>query len=161
MKLGLLVAEKNVDRQTDRQHSCFISIDRLWLPDIIIQEKHKQKNTLNSTPLDTISTGCPSSWLSSLHIIGPTCDGGYSTRLYGMESEYHVCFVWSSMQCCDISYFLQVLYLISSFLFLDFVLVNSIKTNMLCCKGIHTGKNILTQKVMKRGKDSATNTLWV
>ena len=31
MKLGLLVAEKNVDRQTDRhthrQDSCFISID--------------------------------------------------------------------------------------------------------------------------------------
>ena len=27
MKLGLLVAEKNVDRQTDTQDSCFISID--------------------------------------------------------------------------------------------------------------------------------------
>ena len=27
MKLGLLVAEKNVNRQTNRQDSCFISID--------------------------------------------------------------------------------------------------------------------------------------
>ena len=27
MKLGLLVAEKNVDRQTNPQDSCFISID--------------------------------------------------------------------------------------------------------------------------------------
>ena len=27
MKLGLLVAGKNVDRQTHRQDSCFISID--------------------------------------------------------------------------------------------------------------------------------------
>ena len=35
MKLGLLVAEKNVDRQTnthtDRQDSCFISIDSFTL----------------------------------------------------------------------------------------------------------------------------------